>query len=74
VSAQDTPIGYLPHADDIDIEGLGVDAETLAQLLSVDKDAWRKEMQDVAEYFEEFDRRIPELLAAEHEKVVASLK
>jgi len=74
VAAQDTPIGYLPHAADIDIEGLRVDAETLEQLLAVDKDAWRKEMQDVAEYFEEFDKRIPELLAAEHQKVVASLK
>ncbi|MGI9331468.1 MAG: phosphoenolpyruvate carboxykinase (GTP) [Gammaproteobacteria bacterium] len=74
VEAQDTPIGYLPHANDIDVEGLGVDAETLAQLLSVDKGAWRKEMQDVAEYFEEFDSRVPELLAAEHQKVVESLK
>jgi len=32
VGAQDTPIGYLPHAQDLDLRGLDMDAASLQEL------------------------------------------
>jgi phosphoenolpyruvate carboxykinase (GTP) len=73
VGAVETPIGYLPHPGDIDINGLDVSSETLEQLLAVDPAQWRKEMESIGEYFAEFGDRLPAELKAEHQKVVSAL-
>ena len=72
--AQDTPIGYLPKPEDLDLSGLDVDDSTLEQLLTVDTAAWRQEMEAVGQYFDEYEQRVPELLAAEHQKILSALK
>ncbi|MDJ0927145.1 MAG: phosphoenolpyruvate carboxykinase (GTP) [Gammaproteobacteria bacterium] len=74
VDAVETPIGYLPKDGDIDTNGLTIDDATMRSLLSVDRDAWLAELEAVAEYFEEYEDRVPELLEAERERVVAGLK
>ena len=48
--ATETPIGFLPKADDIDTNGLDIDAATLQALLSVDTAQWQQEMVSVGEY------------------------
>ncbi len=73
VGAEDTAIGYLPRPQDLDLTGLDLDAATLKQLLTVDQAAWREEMATVGEYFNEYEHRVPELLAAEHEKILKAL-
>jgi len=74
VDATDTPIGYLPRATDLDLDGLDLDPDTLTQLLTVDQAAWREEMQTVGEYFTEYEHRVPELLTAEHQRILKALK
>lgn len=74
IDAEDTPIGFLPHPDDLDLAGLDIDAQTLTQLLSVDQDAWREEMEAVGQYFAEYAHRVPELLVAEHQRILSALK
>jgi phosphoenolpyruvate carboxykinase (GTP) len=49
--AVDTAIGRVPTADGIDISGLDVSADTLAELLAVDNDAWRGEIPLIEEHF-----------------------
>ncbi len=58
--AQETPIGYLPHAGDLDLEGLDIDPAVLRSLLAVDPVSWRREMQEIADYFAEFGSRAAE--------------
>ncbi len=42
--AVETPIGYEPKPEDINIEGLGdISVETVKGLLDVDKDLWKEE-------------------------------
>ena len=71
--AVELPIGYLPQPSDIDTAGLNVSGDTLEQLLHVDRDQWRAEMEHIGKYFEDFGDRLPPELSAEHRKVLAAL-
>ena len=69
VDAVETPIGYVPHPADIDIDGLDVTEDTLKELLDVDKDVWTAEAADIEEFYKKFDR-----LPDEMKKQLATLK
>jgi len=73
VSAQETPIGYLPLADDIDTAGLDIDSDTLASLLNVDVAQWREELETVGEYFNEYGDRLPAELRQQQKKAISDL-
>jgi phosphoenolpyruvate carboxykinase (GTP) len=53
VEAQETAIGYLPYAKDINIAGAGVSEETLDQLLYVDKARWSAEADEIEKYYDD---------------------
>jgi phosphoenolpyruvate carboxykinase (GTP) len=74
VGADETAIGYLPLADDIDTAGLKVDEETMASLLHVDAEQWRAELLAVGEYFDEYGARLPQKLRDEQQKALSALK
>ena len=65
VDAQETPIGYLPYAKDINLEGLDISLETLDSILDVDKAAWEEEFAGVDELYAKFGDRLPQELADE---------
>jgi len=68
--AVQTPIGYLPTPDALDLSGLGVPAENMKELLSVDREGWRREADGLSKYYDEFGDRLP----AELRKQLAALK
>ena len=61
----DTPIGLLPAADSLDLDGLEISDETLAHLFDVDRDSWLAECDLTEEYFAQFGDRVPAALKAE---------
>jgi phosphoenolpyruvate carboxykinase (GTP) len=63
--AIETPIGNLPVDGALDLDGLEIDAEDLAQLLRVDVDGWLNELPLIREYYAEFGDRMPKQLLAE---------
>lgn len=73
VGADESPIGFLPTAAAIDLTGLDVSAEALAQLLSVNTEQWQVEMDEVGKYLDSYGDRLPERLRAEHAKVLQAL-
>ncbi len=60
-----TPVGYLPCPDALDTSGLRIDRSSLQQLLSVDREGWKKEAANVAQYYERFGQRVPNALYKE---------
>jgi phosphoenolpyruvate carboxykinase (GTP) len=60
--AQETPIGYVPKPDSLDLRGLDVSADVVAQLLHVDREAWIRDIADQRAFFGKFDRMPAELL------------
>jgi len=63
--AVDTAIGRVPTPDAIDISGLDVEADTLAELLRVDNDAWRGEIPIIEEHYSFVGERLPSEMADE---------
>ncbi len=54
-----TPIGVLPSAKALDMSGLKITAEDVAELLAVDKAGWLKEADNITEYYTKFGQRLP---------------
>ena len=71
--ANETPIGFVPSADDIDIDGLDMSKETLASILEVDNDIWRKEAEGIEEFYKKFGDHLPEELAKQLRDLKARL-
>ena len=63
IEAQETAIGYVPYAKDIDIEGLDYSVETLESILYVDKARWSKEADEIAEFYKQFGDKLPKELS-----------
>ncbi|NLO44990.1 MAG: phosphoenolpyruvate carboxykinase (GTP) [Clostridiales bacterium] len=76
VEAVETPIGYLPYAEDINIEGIEdeINIESLRSILDVDKQLWREEAAGISEFFEGFSDRLPKALSSELEKLNKNLE
>ncbi len=72
--AEETAIGNLPRADDLHLEGLAIDRDTIRELLTVDPEQWRKEMSDMRKYLGEFGERVPAEMYAEIDGVLNRLR
>lgn len=71
VEANETAIGYMPNAEDIDITGLDdITVETIKGLLEVDADLWLEDCNGVEELYNEIGERMPQQLRDQ----LASLK
>ncbi|WP_293695688.1 phosphoenolpyruvate carboxykinase (GTP) [uncultured Agrococcus sp.] len=65
VPGVETPVGILPAADELNLTGLDIDAETLNAIITCDVDGWQDEMNDVGAFFERFGHRLPNELSRE---------
>ena len=63
VDAQETAIGYVPYAKDIDLDGLDYSRETLESILYVDKARWSAEADEIAQYYKQFGNKLPKELS-----------
>ena len=68
-----TPIGNVPSSTALDVKGLSLSEETLKSLLTVDKKAWAKEMDQMGDYLKGFGTSVPENLLTAHKHIVQEL-
>ena len=62
VDAKETAIGYVPNAEDINIEGLDdINLDTIKELLTVDTANWKAEAEGIEGFYGELTR-VPEEL------------
>ena len=64
--AGETPIGYIPEADDLDMSGLNVPAEAMDKLLSISKEDWAEDMKSIEPFFKTFGDRMPKTMWDEY--------
>lgn len=69
VDAVETAIGYEPKPEDINIEGLDITTDVVADLLSVDKDLWKEEAKGIREFYAQFGDKLPKELVTELENL-----
>ena len=69
VDAEETAIGYLPHAEDINLEGLEgeVTLDSLKSILDVDKSLWAEDAKGIEEFYAKFGDKLPKELKEELE-------
>jgi len=72
--AEETPIGYVPKPEDIDLTDLDIDIETLKGILKVDKDIWTKEAAEIEEHYKKFGDKLPEELKVQLQNLKDALK
>ncbi len=74
VGADITPIGYVPKAEDINIEGLdGITVDTIRNLLTIDKKAWLEDVQNIRAFYAQVGDTVPEALYDELNALEARL-
>lgn len=73
VGAEETAIGYVPRPEDIDLTDLDFDIETLKSILKVDKEAWKKEADEITEHYKKFGDKLPEELKKQLDHLKAAL-
>lgn len=54
-----SPVGYIPKPDELDTEGLSLLPGALDALLSVDKAAWKHEVEELCRYFSMLGSKLP---------------
>ena len=74
VEANMTPIGYVPNAEDINIEGLDISVDTIRELLSVDKESWLADIENIKEFYAQVGDRVPQAMYDELAALEARLK
>lgn len=57
--AVETPIGYVPNAEDINIEGLDISRDTIRDLLTVDKEAWLADVENIKDFYKLVGDHVP---------------
>ena len=57
-----TPIGLVPAVGDLNVEGLDISTEKLAELFAIDPNTWLAEADLTEEYYLQFGDRVPEAL------------
>ncbi len=72
--AQECEIGFVPKTGDINLEGSGVDEETVQSMLKIDRDLWQKEASEIREYFKTFGDKVPAELTKSLEVLEEKLK
>ncbi|MDE1154994.1 MAG: phosphoenolpyruvate carboxykinase (GTP) [Acidobacteriaceae bacterium] len=70
---KETPIGWVPHFEDIDWSGLQFDRELFEMLQKVDRKAWKKEVMDHEELFLELHDHLPPEMIYERELLICRL-
>lgn len=61
----ESPIGYLPAKGAIDVSGLEINPEDIAEALRIDPNEWRAEIPLIEEWFEKIGSKLPDELRKE---------
>ncbi len=81
VDAKMTEIGYIPEAEDINLEGMDYEIEKghkftiedLRSILSVEKPYWLEDVKSIKEFYAKFGDKLPKELAKELETLEANV-
>jgi len=73
-AATATPIGLMPDANGLNLDGSDIAPETLHALLEIHRDAWHGELAEISHYFGTYAARTPAALIEECHRITAALE
>ncbi len=72
--AAETPLGWVPRAGDIDVEGLGMSPDQVRAATGIDLAEWGPELESQGELFGKLERTLPATIRLERELLISRLK
>ena len=63
--AQETPIGFVPTPESLDLDGVEVSDADLEDALKVDREEWLAEVESIQEWFDRFGDSLPDSIASQ---------
>lgn len=72
-SAIATPIGSLPQAEDLNLNGLALSEEAVKTLFDFDREGWAREFESIGEYLDEYGDRLPAELRSLQQAIAEQL-
>lgn len=72
-SAIESPLGWMPRYEDLDLNGLNLSKEKFNKLMEVDREAWKQEILSHEELFEKLYDRLPKEFVLMRELILSSL-
>jgi len=72
-NAVESPIGWMPHYEDIDWKGLNFSKQQFDQIMEIDREQWKQELLSHAELFERMYDRLPKEFIFMRELLLSSL-
>ncbi len=73
VGAAETPLGMVPRAGDLDIDGLDLTPEQVRQATNIDLAEWRTELESQGELFTKLEKTLPATVRLEREILISRL-
>lgn len=74
VAYNQTPIGFVPHPEDININGLdNITVDTIKYLLTIEPKLWEEELVAIEDFYQKFNKTIPEKLKEQLENLKTEL-
>jgi phosphoenolpyruvate carboxykinase (GTP) len=71
--AKETPIGWMPHYEDMEWQGIDFPKEKFEELQAFDRDVWRQEVLGHEELFLDLHDRLPPQITYERELLICRL-
>lgn len=71
--AVETPVGFVPTPESLDLTGIETPVEDVTAALRVDEEEWRQEIPQITEWFTKFGEKLPGVLWAELDALKARL-
>jgi phosphoenolpyruvate carboxykinase (GTP) len=72
-NAVESPIGWMPHYEDLDWTGLDFTKQQFDQIMHIDREQWKVELHSHAELFERMYDRLPKEFIFMRELLLSSL-
>jgi len=73
VGGQETLLGWVPKAGDLDLSGLDIPSELVDEATSINTTEWKEELQSQGEFFELLGKHAPEALQLQRKLLLARL-
>jgi phosphoenolpyruvate carboxykinase (GTP) len=74
VGGQETLVGWVPKAGDLDLSGLDLTSEQVDEATSIDLHAWRTELESEKKFFAELGPTVPAVFELQRQLLLSRLE
>ena len=72
--AKETVVGYVPRAEDINLNDVGIDLATAAKVMDVDLAEWETELESQGEWFDKIGKTLPKPIQLQRDILLERVK